>query len=150
MMKTLSEFRSPPALRWVRCALIGVGLGSLLAYGAIYWLNRDRQGEPNSSCDKFAGPSITNGKGVAASFHTTACSTLGTSVVSYLYVHPIPQDPNDEHLVFVYSQSGLGEPAAIQWIDDNHLMVEVNHVSQVSRIRTSSGAILVGFKIHAD
>jgi len=150
MKDSLATFKSVATMRWGFFALIGFVLGSLFTYSTVSWSSRDRQGESNGNCDKFAGPSIANGKATTASLHTTACTTLGTSVVGYLYVHPTDQGPRVEHLVLTYSQSGVGESPTIQWTDERHLVVEVSHVSQASKIQTSSGAISIDFRIHAD
>lgn len=125
----------------------GLALGLASSYGMFHWLSSDPQGEANARCDKFDGPSIPNGKGMAVSSHTTACTTLGTSVVSYVYVHPSGQRPTAEHLVFRYSQSGSGESLKVEWSDERHVVLQADHVSQISRIETTSGSILIGYKI---
>lgn len=117
--------------------LFGFAFGVTLTFGAFSLGNSDPQGDANFSCDKFAGPSIASGKGMTASSHTTACTTLGTSVVSYVYIHPSSQRPTAEHLVLRYSQSSNGDSLKIEWIDEGHVFVQVDHVSQVSKIQTS-------------
>lgn len=126
--------------------LIGLAVCAALTYGALYWRS-DPQGEANSSCDKFVGSSVASGKGMTVSSHTTACTTLGTSVVSYVYVHPSDQRPGAEHLVFRYSQSSSDDPIKSEWVDDQHVVLRVGHVSQISKIQTSSGSILIDYEI---
>lgn len=127
--------------------LSGLVVGAALTYGVFSWHRSDPQGETNSSCDKFDGPAIASGKGMTVSSHTTACTTLGTSVVSYVYVHPSGQRPTAEHLVFRYSQSGSGDALKVEWVDERHVVLQADHVSQVSRIQTTSGSISIDYKL---
>ncbi|HRH38015.1 MAG TPA: hypothetical protein PK760_06705, partial [Flavobacteriales bacterium] len=90
---------------------------------------------------------IASGKGMTVSSHTTACTTLGTSVVSYVYVHPSDQRPGAEHLVFRYSQSSSGEPLKVEWIDERRIVLQTGHVSQVSKIQTTSGSVAINYKL---
>jgi hypothetical protein len=134
-------------LKSLALALVGLALGVASTVGVLSWLNSDPQGEANSSCDKFDGPSIANGKGMTVSSHTTACTTLGTSVVSYVYVHPADQRPATEHLVLRYSQSGSGDSLKVEWIDERHVLVQVRNVSRVSKIQTNAGSVSIDYKI---
>ena len=127
--------------------VIGFVLGAALIHGAVSWRNSDPQGEANSSCDKFDQLLVANGKGMTVSSHTTACTTLGTSVVSYVYVHPSDRRPTAEHLVFRYSQGGGGDPLKVEWTDERHVLVQVNRVSQVSKVQTTAGPISIDYKI---
>ena len=123
--------------------VIGIGLtGS-------YLLLRDteKQGEPNANCDKFAGPSVDNGKGMRASSHTTACTTLGTSVVHYVYVHPASQQSGPGDLVFSYSQDSIGTDLKVTWLKEDHLVLEVDRVTSVSRLHTARASIHIDYKI---
>lgn len=134
-------------LRSLALVLIGLGFGAALTYGAFSWRNSDPQGEANSSCDKFAGLSVASGKGMTVSSHTTACTTLGTSVVSYVYVHPSGQRPTAEHLVFRCSQSSSDDSPKAEWIDERHVVLHVDHVRQITKIQTTSDSILIDYKI---
>jgi hypothetical protein len=134
-------------LKSLTLVLSGLALGVTLPYGVASWRSSDPQGEANSSCDKFDGPSIASGKGITVSSHTTACTTLGTSVVSYVYVHPSGQRPTAEHLVFRYSQSGSGDSLKVGWVDERHVVLQVDQVSQVSKMQTTSGSISIDYKI---
>lgn len=125
----------------------GLALGVALTYGVFAWRSSDPQGEANSSCDRFDGPSIASGKGMTVSSHTTACTTLSTSVVSYVYVHPSGQRPTAEHLVFRYSQSGSGDALKVEWVDERHVVLQADHVSQVSKMQTTSDSISIDYKI---
>lgn len=135
------------ALKSLTFALSGLVLGVTLTCGVFLWRSSDPQGEANSSCDKFDGPSIASGKGMTVSSHTTACTAVGTSVVSYVYVHPSGQRPTAEHLVFRYSQSGRGESLKVEWINEQHVVLQADYVSQVSKIQTTAGSISIDYKI---
>lgn len=119
--------------------LIGLALGA--------WLNSEPQGKANANCDRFPGPSVPNSTGMTVSSHTTACTTLGTSVVSYVYVHPSGTLPQAGDLVFRYSQGTSGGSLEVQWIDDRHVVLAVDQVTHVSKIRTSAGAIAIEYKL---
>ncbi len=126
---------------------VGLVLGVMGTYCAFAWINPDPQGNANSTCDKFEGPTIANGKGMTVSSHTTACTTLGTSVVNYVYIHPSAQLPTAEHLVFRYSQDGTGDLPKVVWIDERHVVLQVDRVTGVSKIQTTSGSISIDYKI---
>lgn len=126
---------------------VGLVLGGVLAYGLSFWHTSDPQGDENASCGKFDGPTIANRKGLVVSSHTTTCSTLGTSVVSYVYVHPVDQSPTKDHLVFRYSQDGAGDVLQVAWRDERHVVLQVNRVTAVSKILTSSGTVLIDYNI---
>jgi hypothetical protein len=134
-------------LKSLTFGLSGLALGVALTYSALSWRSSDSQGEANSSCDKFDGPSVASARGMTISSHTTVCTTLGTSVVSYVYLHPSGQSPTAENLVFTYSQNGSDDSLGVEWIDERHVVLKVNHVSQVSKIQTTSGSVSIDYKI---
>lgn len=137
----MTKYLRSPAL-----LLMSFGFGAAVTYGAFSWRS-DPQGESNASCDKFAEMSVLSGKGMTVSSHTTACTTLGTSVVSYVYVHPSDQHPAAQHLVFRYSQSRSDDSLKVVWVDDRRIVLNVGHVSQITKIQTTLGLILIDYKI---
>ena len=134
-------------LRPLALILIGVivSLAGIFISTSLY--DRDTQGEANSSCEKFDGPSSANGRGMTASSHTTACTTVGTSVVTYVYLHPSGQPPTAKHLVFRFSQSGDGDSLRFEWVNEQLIVVRVDHVSYISKIQTQADAILIRYNI---
>jgi hypothetical protein len=96
---TWSTYANDQDIQSIFLVLTGLALGAVGMYGAQSW-SGDPQGVASSNCQKFDEPSFASGKGMTVSSHTTACSTLGTSVVSYVYVHPSEKEPTPEDLVF--------------------------------------------------
>lgn len=147
MMQSLQSLISILTNRKKTFLFVGIILGVALTYSTLTWLDSDPQGEANSNCDKFDQLSTANGKGMTVSSHTTACTTLGTSVLSYVYVHPSDQRPAAKHLVFRYSQSGSDDSLKTEWIDERHLTIQIKRVSRVSKLQTTFGLISIDYKI---
>lgn len=147
MMQSLKSAVSYLAGRKATFVLIGLALGTALTIGVESWADTDPQGEANSNCDKFERTSIPSGRGMTVSSHTTACTTLGTSVVSYVYIHPSDQHPTAEHLVFRYTQGGSDDAIRIEWVDERHVLVKVERVSSVSKIQTTIGSVSLDYRI---
>lgn len=128
--------------------LVGLVIGLVLAFVGQGWYSSSLQGDANSFCDKFPEALFENGKGVTVSSHTTACTTVGTSVVSYVYVHPTVQRPDHDHLVLIYSQDGSSEPVKVEWLTGDHLQLKLNRVNQVAKMTTRAGAISINYTIN--
>ena len=125
----------------------GIIFGVALTFGVYLWSNSDSHGDTNSSCDKFDEPSIASGKGMTVSAHTTACTTIGSSVVSYVYIHPSNQRPTADNLVFRYSQNGGSDSLKVEWIDEGRVALQVEGVSHISKILTTYGSIAIAYRL---
>lgn len=147
MIGSLKSVASYLAGRKATFVLIGLALGMALTLGIESWRDTDPQGETNSNCDKLERSSIPSRMGMTVSSHTTACTTLGTSVVSYVYVHPSDQRPTAENLVFRYTQGGSDDAIRVEWVDERHVLVQVKRVSGVSKIQTTIGPVSIDYRI---
>jgi hypothetical protein len=115
------------------------------------WLWRaDPQGEENSHCDQFDRASVSNKTGMTVSTHTTVCTTLGTSIATYVYVHASGERPNPANLVLRYAQAASADPPKISWLDQQHVVVEANHASGISKREEKFGPISIIYKITSD
>lgn len=122
-------------------------IGVLLAYAGMVLYDDDPQGDAGSACDKFPGPSLVSANGMKASSHTTACTTLGTSVVGYIYVHPTAKPPSSEYLVLRYSQGAQGQAPEMKWIDQHHLVLKTDRVTSISKIKTEMNSVSISYDI---
>ncbi|MBC5763771.1 hypothetical protein [Ramlibacter albus] len=127
----------------------GLLVGSIATAVFVAW-RADPQGEANAWCDKFAGGSVVNGQDMTVSWHTTACTTLGTSVVTYVYVHPSREAPGPSDLVLRYEARGVGDVLKATWIGERRVVLEVDDVSNISAMRTTAGPISIEYKIKSD
>ena len=126
------------------CA-VGVGLSATEFFSSSHF--RDQQGAENSNCDKLEEASVPGGVGMTVSFHTTACTTLGTSVVTYVYVHDAQVSAVAKDLVFSYSQSGKGDPLHATWTDARHVHLRMNDVRTIFKIEPNAGDISISYQI---
>jgi hypothetical protein len=135
--------------RWKAATLLAVGLGicaTLVALVAHPW--EERIGQENSDCMQYDRVSIPNGKGLVVTAYTTGCSPPAASVVSYVFVHDERGRPRSENLVFRYTQSAGGsEPIELKWMDENHISIKVQSVSDISVMAERAGAISILYEI---
>ena len=114
---------------------------------ALIFLQNDPQGEENSDCMQVNKFSIQSDAGMSASEHTTICTTLSTTIVTYVYVHPSGQLPTAKYLVFRYSQLATADAPKIRWIDGQHVLVEPMHVETISKMKKRLASVSIDYKI---
>jgi hypothetical protein len=106
----------------------------LISMGLLYWIvpgdPNDPQGDATYFCDKMPLDSVTNGQGLVATAHTTACTTLGTDVATYIYVHKVDEADSSRALVFRFSSND--EPR-MNWINDRTLHIAVRDVDSFDK-----------------
>jgi hypothetical protein len=129
-----------PAL-WLGVALLIFGL-------LTRWLlpSNDPQGGASYSCDNFEEPSVPNPSGWTVTWHTTACTTLGTDVATYIYVHPMESNEDPQSLVFRYFDAG-GVAPEIRWVSNTDLRIKIDHVAEVTKQVKKVGEINVSYDI---
>jgi len=120
--------------------VIGVAL-------ALLFLRNDPQGEDSANCTQFDKFSVQSVSGMSVSAHTTVCTALSTTIVTYVYLHPSVQRATAKDLVFRYSQSATADVPKISWIDDQHVLIEANHVATVSKLEKKRGHVSIEYKI---
>lgn len=131
-----------------RKALVAVGVGTcavLIAFG-VHSLN-ERIGQENSNCEQSDRFQIPNGHGKVISAYTTVCTTLGTSVVSYVFVHDVTDHPRSANLVFRYNLAGGAYPVELNWADPTHIVVKVRDVRDIELMEEQVGAISIRYVI---
>lgn len=130
-------------------ALVAVGVGTcafLIAFG-VHSLN-ERIGQENANCEQTDRLQVSNGHGKVISAYTTVCTTLGTSVVSYVFVHDVTDHPRSTNLVFRYNQSGGAyQPIQLNWADPTHIVAKVRDVRDVELMEEQVGEISIQYVV---
>ena len=136
-----------PGVTWRRL-LVLVVLAAVASAGAFILHRSDPQGEESPYCEQYHKASLSNGAGMTVSTHSTVCTTLGTDIGAYVYVHPSDEPPTTSNLVFRYwpSSGGDGIPT-VRWIDTQHLLVEANGVGGTSKRIENFGSVSITYRI---
>jgi hypothetical protein len=79
-------------------------------------------------------------------WHTTACTTLGSDVATYIYVHPTAVSEDRDSLVFRYYDAG-GSTPKIRWVSDSSLEIKIDHVAEITKQVKKIGGINVSYDI---
>ena len=135
--------------RWKMLVLLFAA--SLIAMLYFQWqMNlEDPQGGSNLWCDDFDEGSISNGKGMVISMHTTACTTLGTDVGTYVHVHREHEAQSRKSLAFRFSPDNSSIPK-LEWINPTTVRISVDHVSQISKQSRYINGVSVEYLIGAE
>ncbi|HET7527446.1 MAG TPA: hypothetical protein VFK10_16000, partial [Burkholderiaceae bacterium] len=83
-----------------------------------------------TACDHFPLPNQFNGSGLVLSGETVACTTIGTTVVTNLYLNSQADSVDARTLVLSYA--GAEDPT-VQWVSPTELSIAVSQVSHVER-----------------
>lgn len=94
-----------------------------LAICLVWLAYSDPQGEAGPDCVQANVFSLANAGGMSASSHTTICTALATTIVTYIYVHPSGQAPTSKDLIMRYSQESTADAPGIRWASDRRLLV---------------------------
>jgi hypothetical protein len=132
----------------LRAALLGLLL--LVAMGVWLLWRADPQGEENEYCTQYDKQSVSSGGGTTASTYTTVCTTLGTDIMTYVHVHPLNEPMSSASLAFRYIPGTTAGSPRISWIGRDHLLVEADHVSSISKMKEKIGKVSVTYKISRD
>jgi hypothetical protein len=126
---------------WLGVPLVLVGL-------LTWWLlpDQDPQGGASSWCDKMQEKPIPNSAGWTVTWHTTACTTLGTDVATYIYVHPTTSSEGRNSLVFRYFDAG-GSAPEIRWVSNTDLKIKIDHVAGVTKQVKKIAGINISYDI---
>lgn len=128
--------------------LFAVGLSAMLYFQ--WQLNlEDPQGGSNPWCDDFDEGSISNGNGMVISMHTTACTTLGTDVGTYVHIHREHEARSRKSLAFRFSPNYPSVPK-LEWINPTSVRISVDHVSQITKQSRYINGISVEYLIGAE
>ncbi|MEO7105018.1 MAG: hypothetical protein ABIZ09_01475 [Rhodoferax sp.] len=108
----------------------------------------ERIGQENANCEQTDRLQVSNGHGKVISAYTTVCTTLGTSVVSYVFVHDVTDHPRSTNLVFRYNQSGGAyQPIQLNWADPTHIVAKVRDVRDVELMEEQVGEISIQYVV---
>jgi hypothetical protein len=80
-------------------------------------------------CDDFPLPNSFSGSGLVLSGHTLACTTLGTSLSTELFLGNVSDQPSQASLVFSYH--GAEEPT-VQWPSPSELRIAIPRVARIT------------------
>jgi len=106
----------------------------------------DPQGGSRPWCDSFEEPSISNGSGMVISMHTTACTTLGTDIGTYVHIHREHELRSSKSLAFRFAPYYASVPK-LEWTSPTSVRISVDHVSQISKQRKSINGVGVEYSI---
>ena len=129
---------------------ISLAIAGALAFLAIAWFwyqRADPQGESGFYCDKLDFDPIANTSGWAVSGHFTICGGFGGSGAVYMYVHPIKESEGREYLAFRYSDNDGHWPPKVIWKNEHEVIIQVDHLSQVTKKLSSIGPIKITYQI---
>jgi len=106
----------------------------MFAFGLGHYLRDDSssddpQGGSNLWCDDEKLSSIPNGTDMEVSGHRTNCNTVGSDSVAYVHLHPKGQSESRSTLIFRYD----GNDPNMRWIDDHHISIQADNISDVSK-----------------
>jgi hypothetical protein len=133
---------------WRTKALVVAGLATCAGFIALGVLSLgERIGQENAHCDQFDRFNISNGQGKVITAYTTVCTTLGTSVVSYVFVHDETDRPRTDNLIFRYTQSGGAQPVDLNWMDTSHISVKVRDIRDIGVMEEHAGAMSIQYVI---
>lgn len=133
-----------------RSLIITAALTLLLLIVTLLWFwpaDTDPQGGAGLWCDNESIDPVSNSSGWVVSGHNTVCSGVGGNSAIYIYAHPIGQKEGREFLVFRYFEHGGSNLPKIEWIGENKLSIQVDHVSQVTKKISSIGPVSISYQI---
>jgi hypothetical protein len=122
----------------------------LMIVASLLWFwpaDTDPQGGEGFWCDNGNIYYVSNSSGWVVSGHNTVCSGFGGNSAIYIYAHPIGQNEGREFLVFRYFEHGGSNLPKIEWIGENKLLIQVDHVSQVTKKISSIGPVSISYQI---
>jgi hypothetical protein len=134
-------------LKWLvltGVASVAFALGAMVT---VFAIDRDPQGEATSNCDRVQAQAINNDAGMTVSTHTTACTTLGTTIATYVYVHPTGSVETKENLVFRFAEVPGKENMQLSWLGPNKILIRCGEIGSVTRLETTIGAISIKYEI---
>jgi hypothetical protein len=134
-------------LKWlvlVGVAVVAFAVGST---ATVFAIDRDPQGEATSNCDRLQSQAIDSGAGMTVSTHTTACTTLGTTIATYVYVHPTGSVGTKESLVFRFADIPGKENMQLSWLGPNKLLIRCGEIGSVTKLETTTGAVSIKYEI---
>lgn len=120
-------------------AALAFGLGNYLASDAS---SDDPQGGSNPWCIKSDLPSVPNGTDMEVSGYRTDCDTLAKDSMVYVHLHGKGQRESRSTLIFRYD----GNDPEIRWIDNDHVSIQVDGVSSISKQVSFIENILIIYK----
>ena len=109
----------------------------------------DPQGGSSPWCDDFEDASVPNGKGMTVSMHTTACTTLGTDIGTYVHVLRENEVRSRSSLAFRFAPHQPFEPR-IEWVSPTVVHIAVDRVSQVSKQSSAKNGVRIEYSIGAE
>jgi hypothetical protein len=104
------------------------------------------QGEAGPDCVQVNVFSLANANGISASSHTTICTALATTIVTYIYVHPSEQMPSAKDLIMRYSQESTADAPRIFWVGDQRLLVQASGVGLITKRKDHIANINIEYK----
>jgi hypothetical protein len=107
----------------------------------------DPQGESNSNCDVIERSTVPNGAGMEVSIHTTVCTTLGTSLGTYVHVHPTGVPESRNTLAFRFSPDPMLVEPRVEWVSREHIRISIKHVSQISKQEAVIGDVKIEYVV---
>ena len=127
-------------LNMIVTATIAFGLGSHLASDAS---SDDPQGGSNPWCDKSELHAIPNGTDMEVSGHRTDCDTLAKDSMIYVHLRRKGQREARSTLIFRYD----GNDPKIRWIDNDHISIQADGVSSVSKQVTLLNDVSIDYEL---
>jgi hypothetical protein len=125
-------------------AVVAFTVGATATFFAI---DRDPQGEATSNCDRVQSQAIESGAGMTVSTHTTACTTLGTTIATYVYVHPTGSFETKASLVFRFAEIPGKENMHLSWLGPSTLLIRCSEIGSVTKLETTIGAVSIKYEI---
>lgn len=106
--------------------------------------NSDPVGGPGLSCDNWDLDPVKSGSGWIVTGHTTACTTFGTDIATYVFVHKEGDVDNRSNMVLRYFQSFETKGPFISWKGPNEVAIEIEapdaitkSLNQIESVRVS-------------
>jgi hypothetical protein len=84
-------------------------------------------------CDNWDLNPVSNGAGWVVTGHTTACTTLGTTIATYLFVHKADEADDRSNMVLRYFETGRTGGPRVAWRGQNEAVIEVANIGPITK-----------------
>lgn len=110
---------------WRRIWLLPILIAPVLLVVCLCSYRNDPIGGSGASCDNWELEPVKSGSGWIATGHTTACTTFGTDIATYVFVHKEHEADDRSNMVLRYFQSFETKGPFISWRGPNEVAIEI-------------------------